>query len=209
MHYDPRSEKPDLPHDPFNALVVPRPIGWISSINANGTVNLAPYSFFNIVANKPPYVMFSSAHRKDSQRNVEERGEFVASMATYELRDQVNLSSAPYGADLSEPELLDIEMAASKYVLPPRVQMSPTALECRYVRTIELPGSNGAPHFCSIIIGEVVGIYIDERVLTNGQVDLAKVRPITRLGYMEYAVVDRVFEMGRPRQVVVPEGGHA
>jgi flavin reductase (DIM6/NTAB) family NADH-FMN oxidoreductase RutF len=209
MHYDPRSGRAPLPHDPFNALVVPRPIGWISTLNASGTVNLAPYSFFNIVANKPPYVMFSSAYRKDTQRNVEERGEFVASMATYALRDAVNLSSAPYNAKVSEPEALGIEMAPSVYVGPPRVKLSPTALECRYLKTVELPGATGNPHFCSVIIGEVVGIYIDDAVLREGMVDLQRIQPLTRLGYMDFAVIDRLFQMDRPRVVEQTEPDHA
>jgi flavin reductase (DIM6/NTAB) family NADH-FMN oxidoreductase RutF len=200
MYYDPRTEKPRLAHDPFNALVAPRPIAWISTINAAGRVNLAPYSYFNIVATKPPFVMFSSAQRKDSQRNAEERGEFVISMATYELREQVNLSSAEYGPHESEPETLAIEMVDSIAVKPPRVKRSPAALECRYAKTVSLPGANGEPHSYSIVIGEVVGIFVDDRIVREGIVSIASAHPIARLGYMDYCEVDEVFAMQRPRR---------
>lgn len=199
MHFDPRAKDHPLPHDPFTALVVPRPIGWISTIGRDGIVNLAPYSFFNAVASNPPFVMFASANRKDSQRNAEESGEFVACLATYELRHEMNVTSASVGPEVSEPELAQLEMAPSAVVKPPRVKRSPSALECKYVKTVGLPGANGKPHPFSIVIGEVVSIYIDDSVIANGFVDLAKVRPIARLGYLDYyAVVDTIIRMKRP-----------
>ncbi len=199
MYYDPRHKPIPLPHDPLTALVVPRPIGWISTLGRNGIVNLAPYSFFNAVASIPPFVMFSSAGIKHSQLNAEQTGEFVASLATYELREELNITSAMVGAEVSEPELARLEMAPSIAVKPPRVKRSPTALECRYVKTVELPGPDGKPHNFSIVIGEVVGIYIDDSVIVNGMVDLSRVRPIARLGYLDqYTVVDTIFKMTRP-----------
>ena len=199
MYYDPRHKPIPLPHDPLTALVVPRPIGWISTLGRNGIVNLAPYSFFNAVASTPPFVMFSSAGIKHSQLNAEQTGEFVASLATYELREELNITSAMVGAEVSEPELARLEMAPSIAVKPPRVKRSPTALECRYVKTVELPGPDGKPHGFSIVIGEVVGIYIDDSVIVNGMVDLSRVRPIARLGYLDqYTVVDTIFKMTRP-----------
>jgi len=199
MYYDPRRKLTTLSHDPLVALVVLRPIGWISTIGRHGIVNLAPYSFFNAVALNPPFVMFSSGGPKHSQLNAEQTGEFVASLATYELREELNLTSAIVGAEVSEPELAGLEMASSIAVKPPRVKKSPAALECRYVKTIELPGPDNKPHNFSIVIGEVVGVYIDDSVIVNGMVDLSEARPIARLGYLDqYTVVDTVFKMTRP-----------
>jgi flavin reductase (DIM6/NTAB) family NADH-FMN oxidoreductase RutF len=201
MHYDPRRNDHGLPHDPFTALVVPRCIGWISTISRQGVVNLAPYSFFNAVAVQPPFVMFASATLKDSQRNCEETGEFVHSIATFELRDEMNVTSAGVEPGVSEPELAKLEMAPSIAVRPPRVKKSPIALECKYFQTVKLPGPNGKPHAFSIIIGEVVSIYIDESIIVNGSIDVAKVQPIARLGNLdEYAVVTdaTMFKMKRP-----------
>ena len=199
MHYDPRSKDRPLPHDPLTALVVPRPIGWISTIGENGIVNLAPYSFFNAIATQPPFVMFSSAGYKNSQDNAERTGEFVASLATWELREQMNITSANVGPDVSEPELAKLEMAPSVAVRPPRVKKSPWALECKYVKTVGLPGRDGKPHPYGVVIGEVVSIYIDDAFVTNGVVDTAKARPIARLGYLDqYTVVDTIFKMKRP-----------
>ncbi len=199
MHYDPRYKPIPFPHDPLTALVVPRPIGWISTLGRNDIVNLAPYSFFNAVAASPPFVMFSSAGVKHSQLNAEQTGEFVASLATYELREELNITSAMVGAEVSEPELAHLEMAPSIAVKPPRVKKSPVALECKYVKTVDLPGPDGKPHSFSIVIGEVVGIYIDDAVIVNGIVDLSQARPIARLGYLDqYTVVDTIFKMTRP-----------
>jgi flavin reductase (DIM6/NTAB) family NADH-FMN oxidoreductase RutF len=201
MHYDPRRNDHHLPHDPFTSLVVPRCIGWISTIGRSGVVNLAPYSFFNAIAAQPPFVMFASATLKDSQRNAEETGEFVHSIATYELRNEMNITSAGVDPGVSEPELAKLEMAPSLAVKPPRVSKSPIALECKYVQTVKLPGPGGKPHSFSVVIGEVVSIYIDDAILVNGLVDVSKVQPIARLGYLDqYAVVtaDTIFKMKRP-----------
>lgn len=198
MHYDPRHDPHGLPHDPFYALVVPRPIGWITSVSADGVVNLAPYSFFNAVSSHPPIVMFSSSGRKDTLNNIEKTGEFVCSIATWDLREAMNQTSGRYPPDVSEPEVVGLEMAPSVLVAPPRVQASPVALECRYLRSIELTTGEGAPVDGTMVLGEVVQIHIDERVLTDGRVDLAKIRPIARLGYMDYSVVDTIFTMRRP-----------
>src|SRR5882757_9464524 len=144
MHYDPLKNDHGLPHRPFSSLVVPRPIGWISTIGPTGLVNLAPYSYYNAIANEPPMVMFSSTGVKHSQVNAEREGEFTASLATYELRDEMNLTSAPVGADVSEPEAAGLEMMASRVVKPPRVARSPVALECKYLKTITLETIAGA-----------------------------------------------------------------
>ncbi len=198
MYYDPRTQPHGLRHDPYNALVVPRPIGWISTVSAEGIVNLAPYSFFNIVANRPPYVMFASAQRKDSQRNAEVSGEFVVSMATWQLREEVNLTSAAVEPGVSEPVLAKLAMAPSIAVKPPRVAASPVALECTYTKTVDLPGADGQPHFCAIVIGAVVGIYVSDEIIVDGLVDMHRAQPISRIGYMDYATLGEIFAMQRP-----------
>jgi flavin reductase (DIM6/NTAB) family NADH-FMN oxidoreductase RutF len=199
MHYDPRKKNHGLAHDPLTALVVPRPIGWISTISRTGVNNLAPYSFFNAISSAPPFVMFSSAEYKNSQQHAEETGEFVHSLTTWALREQMNITSASVGPDVSEPEVAKLEMAPSLVVRPPRVKDSPVAFECKYVKTVNLPPTDGMPNPYSIVIGQVVSIYIDDAVIVDGDVDLSKARPIARLGYLDqYAVVDRIFKMKRP-----------
>ena len=200
MYYDPRLNNHNLPRDPFLATVVPRPIGWISTIGANGIVNLAPCSCFNAVSTQPPpFVMFASYGRKDSLRNAETTGEFVASMATFELRNEVNATSAVVGPEVSEVDLARLEMAPSIAVRPPRVKRSPVAHECIYIKTVTLEDTKGQRHAGAIVIGQVVGIYIDDAILVDGLVEVGKVRPIARLGYMDYTSVEGIFRMVRPQ----------
>ncbi|BAQ17807.1 flavin reductase family protein [Methyloceanibacter caenitepidi] len=196
MFYDAVSNSHGLTRDPFMALVSPRPIGWISTLDAEGVVNLAPYSFFNAVSTNPHFVMFSSGGRKDSQRNAEETGEFVCSLATYDLRDAMNRTSKHVEPHVDEMVLAGLSPAPSTIVAPPRVAESPVAFECRYWRTIELPGVDGGPGNHAIVLGQVVGIHIDDDALVDGRVDVTKLRPIARLGYQDYAVIDEVFELG-------------
>ncbi|ODR94824.1 flavin reductase [Methyloceanibacter superfactus] len=198
MFYDAVANTHGLQWDPFKALVTPRPIGWISTLGKNGVVNLAPYSFFNAVSTDPHFVMFSSGGRKDSQRNAEETGEFVCSLATYDLRDAMNRTSQHVGPDVDEMVLAGLNPAPSNMVAPPRVKESPVAFECRYWRTIDLPGPNGGPGTHAIVLGQVVGVHIDDAVITGGKVDVTKLKPIARLGYGDYAVIDQVFELTRP-----------
>jgi flavin reductase (DIM6/NTAB) family NADH-FMN oxidoreductase RutF len=192
-----------LPHDPFKACVVPRPIGWISTLDRDGLVNLAPFSFFNAVSSDPPMVMYCTNGRhseggpKDSLRNVRESGEFVANIATWELREQVNITSAPVGRVIDEMSLAALQPAASRLVRPPGVARSPVRLECRLHQIIELPQArSGASN--NAVIGHVLGIYIDDSVLVDGLVDIGRLQPIARLGYMDYAVVTETFRMQRP-----------
>ncbi len=201
-----RTDQPHgLPHNPFNALVVPRPIGWISSLDREGMVNLAPYSFFNAVAYTPPQVIFSAtgAHAagglKDSVKNIEERGEFVCNLVTAKLAQAMNLSSAAAPRDVDEFELAGLTKAPSTLVAPPRVAESPAHLECTLVRIVELETVDPAKSPNRLVIGKVVGIHIDDAVLTDGLVDIAKLKPLARLGYMDYTPVTEVFEMLRPR----------
>jgi len=198
MFYDAVANTHGLKWDPFKALVTPRPIGWISTLCKNGVVNLAPYSFFNAVSTDPHFVMFSSGGRKDSQRNAEETGEFVCSLATYDLRDAMNRTSQHVGPEVDEMALAGLTPAPSKLVAPPRVAESPIAFECRYWRTIDLPGLDGSPGTHAIVLGQVVGVHIDDSVIVGDKVDVTKVKPIARLGYGDYAVINEVFELTRP-----------
>jgi flavin reductase (DIM6/NTAB) family NADH-FMN oxidoreductase RutF len=203
MDYDPRSEPHHLAHDPTTSLVVPRPIGWITTISPAGVVNLAPYSFFNMIASHPPFVMFSSNSRKHSQRHAESGGEFVFNLATYELRNEMNISGGDYPENVSEPELAKLAMAPSRRVKPPRVARSPIALECIYSQTVKLVSSGGKTPNYEMVIGEVVNVHIDDAVIVDGMVDMRRIRAIGRLGYRgDYTVVDNVFEMPR-----VPQSG--
>ena len=189
-----------LTHNPFKALVAPRPIGWISTISKAGVPNLAPYSFFNAICDAPPTVMFSSAGRKDSVNNIEETGEFTCSMATEMLVDSMNLSSAPVLAEVDEFKLAKLETAPSLVVKPPRVAASPSALECRLWKTLALPRTDPSQTEHVLVIGHVVAIYIDEAYVKNGIVDTGAMRPLARMGYMDYSVVrpDTVMTLNRP-----------
>jgi len=198
MYYDPRRNDHGLPRNPMLALVVPRPIGWISTVSSAGVVNLAPYSFFNLVSGSPPFVMFSSKPRKDSQGNAEETGEFVCNIATYDLREVVNASSTEWGPAVSEPERVGLEMTPCRAVKPPRVARSPVALECKYFKTVELVSSDGTRNASSVIIGEVVGVHIDDALIVNGLVDVTRMQPLARLGYMDFCAVNELFAIQRP-----------
>jgi len=198
MDYDPRSEPHNLAHDPTTSLVVPRPIGWISTVSPTGVVNLAPYSFFNMISSHPPFVMFSSNTRKHSQSYAQSGGEFVFNLATYALRTEMNITGGDYPEDVSEPELAKLAMTPSRKVKPPRVAKSPIALECIHSQTVKLTRSDGKKHNYEMVIGEVVNVHIDDAVIVNGIIDQRLIRPIARLGYRgDYAVVDDVFEMRR------------
>jgi flavin reductase (DIM6/NTAB) family NADH-FMN oxidoreductase RutF len=198
MDYDPRSEPHNLAHDPTTSLVVPRPIGWITSLSPTGVVNLAPYSFFNLIASHPPFVMFSSNTRKHSQNYAQAGGEFVFNLATYDLRTEMNITGGDYPEGVSEPELAKLAMAPSRLVKPPRVAGSPIALECLYVQTVPLVSRSGKKHNYEMIIGEVINVHVDDAVIVNGMIDMSRIRAIARLGYRgDYAVVDNIFEMKR------------
>jgi len=184
-----------LRSDPFKALVAPRPIGWISTLSAAGLVNLAPYSFFNAVAENPPYVLFSSDGRKDSLTNIEASGEFVCSIVSYDLREAMNATSAGVAPGVDEMALAGLEPAPCRLVKPPRVAAAPAALECRLFQIVPLP-TRGAGHF--VVIGEVVGVHIQDRFIVDGRVDTVAMRPVARMGYGDYVVVEGKFAMRRP-----------
>lgn len=199
MFYEP--DKRDLsllPHDPFKAIIAPRPIGWITSMNLRGQVNLAPYSFFNGINSRPNLVMFASEGRKDSLTFIAETGEFVCNLATFDLREKMNDTSAPLPRGANEMERAGLEAAASHIVKPPRVAASPCALECRLIRIVPMETFDHRPVDCHVVFGQVVGVHIDDRFIVGGRLDTAALKPIARCGYDEYAVVDGVFSMRRP-----------
>lgn len=202
MYY--RADQPHgLKHNPFKALVAPRPIGWVSSLSGDGTMNLAPFSYFNAITDFPPTVLFGcngphpEGDVKDTAANVRDTGEFVINMVTADLKDQMNASAAHVGRSVSEFDVAGLTPAASQLVAAPRVKESPVNLECRLVQIIQLRSSS--PKIVNnLVIGEVIGIHIDESILTDGMVDIAKYRPLARLGYMDYTVVEETFSMDRP-----------
>jgi flavin reductase (DIM6/NTAB) family NADH-FMN oxidoreductase RutF len=198
MFYETAKNNHGLPHNPFKAIVAPRPIGWITSMSAKGEVNLAPYSFFNAVSDNPPIVLFSSEGPKDSLILVEETKEFVCSLATFELRYPVVETSEDLPLGVNEMERCGIAAAPSRLVRPPRVAASPCALECKLLQVIHLVDLEGKPTSRHVVFGQVVGIHIDDRFIKNGRLDTAAMRPIARCGYADYSVVNEVFAMKRP-----------
>ena len=203
MFYDCVRKGHGLPHDPLKQCVVPRPIGWVSTIDAAGHVNLAPFSFFNLVSENPPLVIYCpvGAHveggEKDSLRNIREVGEFVVNVATWDLRVAVNASSAPAPSEIDEFELVGLTKEPSTMVRPPRVKESPLHLECRVAKVISMPGVFGGVPNC-MVLGEVLGVHIRDDLLEDGLLKIDRLQPIARLGYQEYAVVRETFTMPRP-----------
>ena len=203
MFYQPGKTNHGLPHDPFKSCVIPRPIGWISSLAPNGVANLAPFSQFQNLTFDPPYVMFAANQkvagtRKDSAYNAEQTGEFVWNMATYDLREAVNISGMEVPADTDEFDLAGVTKAPSHLIKPPRVAESPIHFECAYHSTLRLPGNEGLGSV-DIVIGRVLAIHISDDVLTSdGLIDVLKIRPIARLGYYDYTSIESVFRMEIP-----------
>ena len=197
MFYDAIQNDHGFEFDPFKAIVAPRPIGWISSLSAEGVANLAPYSFFNAFSEDPFYVAFGSGPRKDSLHNIEATGEFAVNLATFDIREQMNLSSAVVGPHVDEFELARLTKAQCRMIKAPRVAESPVCLECKLHRVVELPDDEGKVENY-LTIGRVIGIHIDDRFINNGRVDTAAMRPIARLGYSEYATVQTAWRMRRP-----------
>ena len=194
-----------LPHNPFHSCIIPRPIGWISTLGADGVPNLAPFSFFNGALSEPPMVVFTSSApaeggrpAKDTLVNIEATGEFVTNMSTYALREEMNLTSAYVAPEVDEFDLAGLETLPSLLVKPPRVAASPIHMECRHWKTVELPGSAEGGR-AALVIGRVLGIHIDDAVLTDGIIDMGKVRPLGRLGYEDYNVVENIFPMPKPK----------
>jgi flavin reductase (DIM6/NTAB) family NADH-FMN oxidoreductase RutF len=200
MFYETAKRDHGLPHDPVKAIIGPRPIGWVSTASAKGEVNLSPYSFFNVIADSPPIVAFSSSGYKDAVAFVDETKEFVCNLATYELREQLNLTSAPLPRGTSEFGFAGLEAEPSRLVKPPRVAGVAAALECKWLSTTQLQTLEGRAMEQYLVLGQVVGIYIDDQFIKNGLVDTAAMRPIMRSGYFDYFVAtpETRFAMRRP-----------
>lgn len=192
------SDGHNLPYNPFKAIIAPRPIGWISSVGADGSINLAPYSFFNAVGANPPIVMFSSDGRKDSLANIEETGEFACNFVGEDLMHQMSKTSESVARDVNEFELADLEMAQCEHIKVPRVAHAHSAFECKVTNILRQKDLSGAETDLWTIFGQVVGVHINDAVLTDGRFDLTKAKPVARLGYRDYAVVREVFELKRP-----------
>jgi len=200
MFYRPNIDDHGLPHNPFKAIVSPRPIGWVSTVDTSGSPNLAPYSFFNAVTDNPPMVMFANTgtkpdqpYAKDTVANIRDTGEFVVNIVSLALKDVMNSTSGPLAADVDEFEHAGIVKAPCNVVKVPRVAASPASFECKLYKIVDLPGENNV-----LILGEVVGVHIDDSVLVNGIYDVTKYSPLARLGYRDYATVTETFSLTRP-----------
>ncbi|WP_442577405.1 flavin reductase family protein [Mesorhizobium sp. ASY16-5R] len=197
MFYEP-SNGHGLPHDPFKAIVAPRPIGWISTLSKAGQVNLAPYSFFNAFSSRPYLVWFSSEGNKDSATFAQETGEFVANLVGRDLAEHMNRTSVNAPRGVNEFDYARLKPAPSRLVKPPRVAGAPAALECKVTEVIHPRTLDGVSDV-SVVVGQVVGVFIDDAYLTDGMFDTAKAGNVARLGYLDYARVDETFSMRRPK----------
>ena len=196
-----------LRHDPFNAIIAPRPIGWISSHDRGGRLNLAPYSFFNAFNYNPPILGFSSVGRKDSVRNIEQTGEFVWNLATRPLADAMNLTAEHFAHEVDEFAMSGLTPVPSRMIGVPRVGESPVAMECKLSQLVQLQGADGRKVDTWLVLGEVVAVHINRSLLKDGVYDTAAARPILRAGrWGDYAEItpDVMFEMARPDAVRVP-----
>lgn len=199
MFYTTDTNQHGLSHDPFKAIVTPRPIGWIGSKGRDGSINLSPYSFFNAVSDRPKLVMFSSTGRKDSARNVEETGVFTANLVSRGLVEKMNHSSisVPYGTN--EFALAGLTAEPGRLVDAPYVGEAFAVLECRVTEIMQPKGLDGQPTENVMVFGQVVGIHIDEAIIRDGRLDMALARPVARMGYMDYSEGSDVFELVRPK----------
>jgi flavin reductase (DIM6/NTAB) family NADH-FMN oxidoreductase RutF len=205
MFYDTARRDHGMTQDPLTALIVPRPIGWISTLDGQGRVNLAPYSFYNAVSASPPMIYFSTTGTygdnptKHSRRNAEETGEFVVNMVSAVLAKQMNITTSMVDHGVDEMKLAGLTPASSRYVKPPRVAESPIALECKYWKTIEMPIEEGREkQQATVVFGRVVGIHVDDSIVKNGRIDTLAFKPVARLGYSEYTTTENVWRMPRP-----------
>lgn len=198
MFYNAQENIHGLPHDPFKALVSPRPIGWIGSQNKDGALNLAPYSFFNAIAENPKLIMFSSMGRKDSLRNCEDTGVFSVNMVGFSQIQAMSDSSAALGHGDDEFTHAGLVSKQCRLIDAPYVDGAFAVLECKVSDIIVPKTLTGQHDTATMVIGQVVGIYIDDHVVIDGKVDVTKVQPAARLGYRDYSIVEKTFEIMRP-----------
>ena len=189
-----------LPHNPFNAIVTPRPIGWISSRSRDGVNNLAPYSFFNGVAYVPPQVMFANTgakpdqpNTKDSVANIRETEVFCVNIVEYAAMDAMNITTEHFDRDVDEFDQAGLTAVDCETINCARVEGAPAALECRLTKIVDLPGASN-----SVVFGEVIGVHIRDNCLVDGKLDVRTYQPLSRLGYRDYTRVTEVFELARP-----------
>lgn len=193
-----------LKHNPVTALVVPRPIAWISTVSAKGVANLSPFSFSGMVSQSPPMLMFcaNASHieggDKDTLKNVRETGQFVFNIATWGLREQMNASSATAPREQDEFDLAGVQKARCRIVRAPRVALAPVSLECTVVTIVDLPPDERTGHRNTATIGKIVGVHIADDLIHDGIVDIMSAQPLARLGYLDYATCGDVFVMERP-----------
>ena len=201
MFYQPKKNPFSI--DPYKSLIFPRPIGWISSIDKKGIVNLAPYSYFNAIADDPPQIMFVAgasdkpSQKKDTLTNIIETKEFVVNFATTATRQQMNLSSKDIHKDDDEFVLTKLKKRKSRLVKVPSVADSPVNLECKLLKSIKL--KSNSREFSTMVMGEVIGIYIKDSFIEKGRVNSAAMRYVARMGYSEYTTVSSKFKMKRPK----------
>ena len=199
------NEPHGLPHNPFKSCVTPRPIAWVSSIHPNGTVNLAPFSFYNAIASDPPQVMisFTGYHEhggeKDTLHNIKASGEFVVNTVPLAMKEVMNTTTAPFAHEIDEMQEAGLTAEPAELVKPPRVREAPIHLECVFQQEVKLPCTL-ENSINTMIIGEVIGIHISDEVLVDGLIDLDRVKPLARLGYQEYTAVDNIFKLARPQE---------
>ena len=206
MFYETDKNNHGLKYNPFKSICVPRPIAWISSLSKEGVLNIAPFSQFTNLSYDPPMIVFSASNRpggathKDTAQNIFDTQEFVVNMATWELRDEVEITAQGVGPEVDEASLAGLAMVPSTMVKPPRIEKSPVQMECRYFSSMTVPGNHGPHH---LIVGRVVGIHIKDEVIgADGKIDILKIRPLARLGYLDYTSVEAFF-------TIVPKGADA
>lgn len=188
-----------LPYNPFKSICVPRPIAWISSLSKDGVLNVAPFSQFTNLSFDPPYIVFSASDRpggggqKDTVQNILDTKEFVVNMATYALREEVEITGQQVAPEIDEAGLAGLEMTSSKIVKPPRIAASPVQMECTFFSSMTVPGRKGPHH---LMVGRVIGVHIsDDAITPEGKIDILKIRPLARLGYLDYTSVETLFTM--------------
>jgi flavin reductase (DIM6/NTAB) family NADH-FMN oxidoreductase RutF len=199
MFYPTDTNRHGLAHDPFKAIVVPRPIGWIGSKGRDGSINLAPYSFFNAISDRPKMVMFSSSGHKHSVRNVEETGVFSANFVSRDLAERMNASSIAVEYGVDEFRFVGLTARTGTLVDAPYVAEALAALECRATEILRPKTLSGEPAENYVVFGEVVGVRISESIIRDGRLDMSVARPVARMGYMDYSEASDVFEMTRPK----------
>jgi len=198
VFYDTKANQHGLPYNPFKSICVPRPIAWVSSLSKEGVLNVAPFSQFTNLSYDPPMIVFSASNRpdgthKDTMQNILDTREFVVNMATWELREAVEITAQGVDPEVDEATLAGLKMIPSTLVKAPRIEQSPVQMECTFHSSMTVPGNHGPHH---LIVGSVIGIHINDEVIgADGKIDILKCRPLARLGYLDYTSVESFITM--------------